>query len=134
MSPDEGSALGFRAVSDTVLLAILDSAFDEAPIWELLWEMTMVTDGKEIQVHPPRSVGEVRPVLIQLLREGHVELYRMDDPQAPALSFDQALAVLADDSHWQPGAMAEAYGVVSTESGEDRYRAEYEASRIDDGG
>jgi hypothetical protein len=45
----------------------------------------------------------------------------MEDPQGPTLSLDQGLAARADDAHWQPGAIAEAYCVVITESGEDQY-------------
>jgi hypothetical protein len=121
-------------VPDTVRLAILDDAFDEAPLWELQWGLEMITDGEKVQVHPLRSMDEMRPVLAELLREGHVELYRMDDPQGPTLSLDQALAAVAVDAHWQPGAIAEAYCVVITASGEDQYRVEHEASRARDGG
>jgi hypothetical protein len=94
----------------------------------------MITDGEEVQVHPSRSVAEVRPVLTELLRQGHVELYRMDDPQGPTLPLDEALAAVVDDSHWQPGAIEKAYCVVITESGEREYRVEYEASRTREGG
>jgi hypothetical protein len=56
---------------DTVRFAILDEAFDEVPLWQLPWGMEMITDGEKVQVHPPWSMDEVRPVLAGYF-EGHV--------------------------------------------------------------
>jgi hypothetical protein len=56
---------------DTVRFAILDDAFHEVPLWQLPWGMEMITDGEKVQVHPPWSMDEVRPVLAGYF-EGHV--------------------------------------------------------------
>ena len=84
---------------------IVEDADDEAPLRELTWRHT-VLDGRpcerERQGRPERTVAEVRPELIALIREGHVELYKMERSpnESIAVEPEAALAVVADDANW----------------------------------
>jgi hypothetical protein len=92
-----------------------------SPLWELTWGLSEVRDGSTIEIHAAMSIDEVRPVLEGLLRDGHVALYVMDDPQGPLLTLDDALGAVADDANWTPPATSGqrvAYALVLTATGE----------------
>ena len=108
---------------NAIRYAILDHAGDDANLWELPWSLSDHVGGGTVEIHPPRTVDEVRPHLIDLVREGHVELYRMNDPRGPKLSLDEALAVVADDTNWYPPTET-AYCVITTDSGDREYEIE----------
>jgi hypothetical protein len=119
-------------VASRVRYAILDDAGDEAPLWELTWALSELRDGSRIEIHPPMTIDEVRRVLEELLRDGHVSLFVMDDPQGPLLALDDALQTVGEDANWTPPATSgqdRAYALVLTDSGEAEYRAEYEAQK-----
>ena len=89
---------------------LLEDADDEALLRALTYAHT-VNDGRLIerprQWRPERTVAEIRPELIALIREGHVELYKVElykIPRSPiesiAVDPETALAVVADDSNW----------------------------------
>lgn len=102
-----------------------DHASDDAMLWELPWSVSHVTDGHEVEIHPQRSVDEIRPQLLDLLRDGHVEIYPTGDPPGLRLSLDEALAVVADDRNWTPGTGHPAYYcVITTETGDREYEVE----------
>lgn len=110
--------------------AVLDMAGDQSPLWELTWGAQLVErDDTLRELHPRMPVPEVRPALEELLRAGHVEVFDWEEPDAPPLRLEAALAIVADDRNWVPPAesgQARAYGVDVTASGEDEYRRERE--------
>jgi hypothetical protein len=106
-------------VTDAIRYAILDHASDEAYLWELPWSLS--TGG--VEIHPRRTVEEVRAHLADLLREGHVEMVCDGDPQATQLSLDEALAAAADDANWDPASARAVYLVTTTPSGDTEYVA-----------
>jgi hypothetical protein len=118
-------------VSSPIRYAILDHASDDCPLWEISWGLQQSIDGHLVEIHPRLPVQEVMPHLLDLLREGHVEVYRYDEPQEPSLSLEHALAVTADAANWDPATAKPPYGVVTTESGDREFRIEYEAARQD---
>ena len=58
--------------------------------------------GRRARRASRRTVAEVRPELIALIREGHVELYKMERSPNESIAVDPeaALAVVADDANW----------------------------------
>ena len=74
---------------------IVEDADDEALLRELPWRHT-VYDGRlferERQGRPERTVAEVRPELIALIREGHVELYKMERSPNESIAVDPGAA------------------------------------------
>ena len=84
---------------------IVEDADDEAWLRELTWRHT-VLDGRLCervrQARPERTVAEVRPELIALIREGHVALYKKKRSPNESIAVDPgaALAVVADDANW----------------------------------
>lgn len=80
---------------------LLDHATDESPLWDTRAGITTRTaDGRVIERHRERTPEELRPELESLLRDGHVELYEMTDPEQHVLDLSEALAVIADDHNW----------------------------------
>jgi hypothetical protein len=104
---------------------ILNDAIDASPLWELTWRSTIHHDHKTTEVHPARTVDEVRPELLALLAERHVELYELDSSADSALDPAAASAAVADDANWivptESGRQV-AYVVSLTDSGDDEYR------------
>jgi hypothetical protein len=104
---------------------ILHDAVDASPLWELTWRSTIHEDRRTAEVHPQRTVDEVRPELITLLAEGHVELYELDSSADSALDAAAAGTVVADDGNWvvpvESGRQI-AYVVALTDSGDNEYR------------
>lgn len=97
---------------------LVEDADDEALLRDLTWGHT-VNDGRLIEREragrPERTVAEIRPELIALIREGHVELYKMErslvrvgrrggrrlvENKSIAVDPEAALAVVADDANW----------------------------------
>jgi hypothetical protein len=84
---------------------LLEDADDEALLRAVTYAHT-VNDGRLVerprQWRPERTVTEIRPELIALIREGHVELYKMErSPNEPIpVDPEAALAVVADDANW----------------------------------
>jgi hypothetical protein len=109
--------------------AILDHATDDAALWELAWSLSQFINGRDVVIHPRRPVSEVLLHLLDLLREGHVEIYLDENPQEPSLPLEEALAVAADDANWDPASAKASYRVVATKSGDDEYENEYAAAR-----
>ena len=68
--------------------AILDAATDQPALWHLTYAQHVVIGGDSVEVHPPRTVEEVRPHLADLLREGHIEVFPFRDPESPHLPLD----------------------------------------------
>lgn len=104
---------------------ILDDASDDAsaPLWVLTWRSTTHVGGRATEVHPERTIAELRPELRALLREGHVELYRLHS-DSPALDVAAADAIVGDDAYWTvPSASGREanYAVMLTESGDGEY-------------
>jgi hypothetical protein len=88
-------------VSRTVRYGILHDAIDEAALYELTWRSTSHIGRQTIEHHPERTIDEVRPELVELLRQGFVEMYETTDPES-ALDLERALSVAADDASWAP--------------------------------
>lgn len=103
--------------------AILDHAAEDSNLWELPWP----TVAGNVEIHRQRTVDEVRPWLVELIRSGHVEVYRLDDLNSPTLTERDALAVVNDDANWAPSTAEAAYGVSSTESGDRGYQIEHDS-------
>ncbi len=77
--------------------------------------------GRAREVHPERTIAELRPELSALLRDGYVELHS----DAPALDVAAADAVVGDDTYWTVPSVSgreTSYAVVLTESGDQEYR------------
>jgi hypothetical protein len=110
-----------------IRLAILDSAADEANLWEFAVADEYGHPGGEVEIHPRRTVEEVMPHLLDLLREGHVEIYHCDDPQGPTLSLEEAVTAASGEANWEPATAKAPYCLAITESGEREYAVEYEA-------
>jgi hypothetical protein len=104
-------------VAHPVRYVILDDAVDQPALWHLTNRLSSSGEGMA-EIRPGRAVDELRPHLMDLLREGHIEVFLFREPQSPALPLDQALAAVADDSNWTPQTTATWYGVITTESGE----------------
>jgi hypothetical protein len=119
-------------MANPVRYAILDSATDSSPLWELPWPLSHATDEGPVEIHPRRTMKEIRPVLVELLREGHVEIYPYREPEASALPLDDALAAISVDANWNPETTQEDYGVTLTESGERELRGEREEAHKGD--
>ena len=92
---------------------------------------THTADGRVIERHRERTPEELRPELASLLREGHVELYEMTDPEQHVLDLTEALVVIADDRSWyspialdEPEVRETIYALSLTESGGDQFRLE----------
>jgi hypothetical protein len=113
-------------VTNPIRYAILDDASDEANLWELPWN---AINENGVEIHPRRTVEEVRPWLIDLVRDGHVVIFRMDEPDAPNLELDEALAVIADEDNWDPARAQTVYGVITTESGDREHELERNAAK-----
>jgi hypothetical protein len=75
----------------SIRYAILDMASEDTLLYHLPWALSV--EGAEL--HPRRTVAEVKPHLVALLREGHVEMYRLDEGAQPFLTLDDALAAVA---------------------------------------
>jgi hypothetical protein len=115
-------------MADPIRYALLDHASDDAALWELPLALHQTVDSGMMEIHPRRPVEQVMPHLLDLLREGHVEMYPYDDPDGPSLSLDDALAAASDPSNWDPAAAKLRCGVITTESGDDEYEAERNAA------
>ena len=113
---------------------LLDHATDDAPLWETRMGITThATDERVIERHQERTPDELRPELETLLRDGHVQLYEMTDPNQRVLNLTEALAVIADDHSWyspvaldEPEERETIYGLSLTESGGEQFRVERE--------
>jgi hypothetical protein len=113
---------------------LLDHATDDAPLWETRFGITThAADGRVVEQHRERTPDELRPELQSLLRDGHVELYEMNDPEQQVLDLAGAFAVIADDLNWySPIALGELEGretifaLSLTESGGEQFRLERE--------
>jgi hypothetical protein len=111
--------------------AVLDHASDDAALWELPLALHQSVDGRMKEVHHRREVQHVMPHLLDLLREGHVEMYQYDEPNGPTLALDDAIAFASDSSNWDPATATVRCGVITTESGDDEYEIERDAARQD---
>ena len=84
---------------------LLEDADDEELLRALTYAHT-VNDGRPWggtrRWRPERTVAEIRPELIALIREGHVELYKRERSPNESIAVDPeaALAVVADDANW----------------------------------
>ena len=84
---------------------LLEDADDEELLRALAYAHT-VNDGRlvfrERRWRPERTVAEIRPDLIALIREGHVALYleKRSPNESIAVDPEAALAVVADDANW----------------------------------
>jgi hypothetical protein len=116
-------------VADRIRYAVLDHAGDDAALWELPLALHQDVDDRLIEAHPRRTVEQVMPHLLDLLREGHVEMYPYDDPNRTRLSLEVALAAASDPSNWDPAAAKLRCGVITTESGDDEYETERDAAQ-----
>jgi hypothetical protein len=116
-------------MADLVRYAVLDHASDDAPLWELPLAIHQAAGDQMIEVHPRRTVEQVMPHLLDLLREGHVEMYPYDDPNGTCLSLEVALAAASDPSNWDPAAAKLRCGVITTQSGDDEYETERDAAQ-----
>src|SRR3954451_6645140 len=106
---------------NAIRYAILDHAGDDAMLWELPWPLSQSVGGETVELHPRWTVDEVRPVLVDLLREGHVELYRFGEADGPTLALEESIAAVASDANWDPAMAETAYCVITTESGDREY-------------
>jgi hypothetical protein len=111
-------------VSHPIRYAILDHASDEANLWELPWSLSV----SGVEVHPRRTMDEVRPWLVELLREGHVEMWLESDGNVVELDLDDALAATAQDDNWDPKSAHEVYLLHTTESGDAEFLLERKAA------
>jgi hypothetical protein len=111
---------------------LLDHATDESELWDTRMGITTyATDGRVIERHRERTPDELRPELESPLRDGHLEMYEMTDPEQRVLDLTEALAVIADDHNWySPIALGESerretiYALSRTESGGEQFRLE----------
>lgn len=113
---------------DATRYAILDHASGEAALWEITQGLTDIRDGERKETHRAFALADVRPVLVELLREGHVELYDLLDPRGPMLTLDEALVVVADETNWSPSTATRQTHLVLTEAGTDELRREIAAA------
>ena len=112
---------------------LLDHGTDESPLWDVRRGITEhLSDGRRTDRHRERVPEELRRELERLLRDGHVELYEMSDPDQRVLRLDEALAVIAVERNWSspddPGESERRetiYALVLTDSGDDEFRQEY---------
>ena len=125
MTPERGG----RRKPHPIRYAILDHASDEASLWELPWQLIDHIDGRDVERHTPRTVTEVLPHLLDLIREGHVEIFRLADSQGPSLPLAEALAVASDEANWDPSTATDHYGVITTESGNRECETEHNAAQ-----
>jgi hypothetical protein len=113
---------------------LLDHATDESALWDARFGIEEVAaDGRTVSRHRQRKPNELRPGLAELLRQGHVQLFELTDPESRVLSLDEALAAIADDKNWySPDSRGDRearptiYALLLTESGEAEFRQEYE--------
>jgi hypothetical protein len=105
---------------------ILDYACEDSMLWSLPWPVSHAVGDELVEIHPQLTVDEVRPVLIDLLHEGHVELYRLGEERRPTLSREEALAAVADDTNWEPTKAETSYCVITTDSGDRELESEIE--------
>ena len=85
---------------------LLEDADDEALLRALTYAHTAL-DGRPVfrerRWRPDRTVAEIQPELIALIREGHVALYleKRSPNESIAVDPEAALAVVADDANWK---------------------------------
>jgi len=114
-------------VARPIRFAILDDAIDQPALFHLTSGSEQVNGEDVVEIHPAYTRDEVRPHLVDLLREGHVEVWLFREPESPALPLDEALSVVADDSNWNSETAEIWYGVVTTTSGDNEHLVEKEA-------
>jgi hypothetical protein len=110
-------------MTGSVRFGILYEATDESLLWELPWRSTITLDNRTTEIHPERSVSEIRPQFTALLEEGFVELYEVAGSTSP-LPLADALAVIADEECWRVPAESgrnTAFFVALTQRGEAEY-------------
>jgi hypothetical protein len=119
-------------MGDAVRYQLLDHATDEAPLWDCGFPITEHTAAGTRERHRSRSPEELQPELERLLREEHVQLYEMTDPEHRLLTLTEALNVMADGVNWHsPLALGYSepreviYALVLTDSGEQEFQREY---------
>lgn len=117
----------FSRVARSTRYQVLLEASEAATMWELPWTHSTVVDGELREDFPASSVEEMQRVLIDLLREGHVQLY-LDDSGPVILDVDAAVEAAARAQNWDPDeGDSVGYLLTTTESGERELQAMYEA-------
>jgi hypothetical protein len=111
-------------VPHPIRYALLEHASDEANLWELPWSLSV----SQVEVHPRRTMEEVRPWLVELLSDGHLGMWLESDGHVVALDLDEALAAIAEDENWDPKSAHGVYLLHTTESGDAEFRIERTAA------
>jgi hypothetical protein len=115
--------------SHSARYAALMRAREAATMWELPWPEYEVQGGEQTEVFAKRSVEEMQPILIELLRRGHVQLYQLGDSGRAMLDLDAALEAASNIANWNPDEPESvAYILTTTESGERELDAVNDAS------
>jgi hypothetical protein len=113
---------------ERVKYQLLDHATEESPLWDVRRGIT--TSGSDNVVfldHRDRTPEELIPELEQLLRDRHVALYEMADPER-AMTTDEAIAVIRDERHWYfsppdpPSEKPTGYCLFITDTGLEAFR------------
>jgi hypothetical protein len=111
-------------MGESVRELILDSAYEEAGVWELAMGHSVVwRGGRTIKSPPPPPVAHIRPVLGEVLRGGQVAL--RDGRDSNTLSLQDALEVISGDTVWSPPAEPDwnRYRLMLTDSGDAEHAA-----------
>lgn len=119
-------------MANQIRYGILDDATDESWLWELTLRSTTHIGRRTIENHPERTIDQVRPELVELLRQGFVELYEETGSSTSALDPSTAVAVVADDANWLTPAESGRdafYSVVLREVGDEEFQREAAAQR-----
>jgi hypothetical protein len=137
----------------SVRLRLLNEAVEESFLYELGYPSFAPRQGVVVQIEPPLALDVVRAEVEVLLREGRVALYEPEwwegnldeflaeyvedraddrefvDEERPALSLEEALAAIADETSWIPGGRSDhPLALAITESGYEEYLRDYPPS------
>jgi hypothetical protein len=112
-------------MDESVRYLILDFAIDESSVFLLTRGAWVWSKGEKFEEHPPMPVERVRPVLEALLRGGQVELHDATRREMGVLSLDDALAVVAGETAWEPPGEPDwmAFELALTDSGNAEHQA-----------
>ena len=109
---------------DHIRLKILDEAELGVSLFSLLDPVSVSEKGRKWELHGATDRDQTRDVLVELLRDGLVELFALTADRDARLDTETALTAIQDDVNWEwPGKAGRAviYDVALTDAGDAAY-------------